>query len=233
MSGLLFDHFQCYSLLLSTFTQCGTITIDHVPELLSSQKKCWRFILITENQLSVPQPLYPCSAQAPFLPFVWIYFSTLHTSDKQYQSVVLLCLTYFTLRWCLVFLLILCWLLFMWTRHRLETYRKKDLSWENALTSLLCGKACGLLINGWCGWPIPQEVVPPLGKWFWMLWESRLSKPWEEQASKQASAWLLTSDSYPMWAPILISLHYGLQGLRWNKPSFAHIAFGLGVLSQQ
>ena len=62
--------------------------------------------------------------------------------------------------------LILCWL---WTWHRLETFGKKDLSWENAPTSLACGKAYGVLINDRCGWPVPQAVVPPLGEWFWIV----------------------------------------------------------------
>jgi hypothetical protein len=78
-----------------------------------------------------------------------------------------------------VFCLFVCFafLLFWSIWHKLESSGKKNLGRKNAF---IIGKDCGsfswLMID--VGGPSSLWTLSPLGWWSWMLWESRVSKPW-------------------------------------------------------
>lgn len=78
------------------------------------------------------------------------------------------------------------------------------------------------------------SVVPPLGRWIWVVGESRLSKPGgggqEEKNSKQcfsmASA-LVFATRFLLWVPTMGSFRDGLwcRTLSWNNPFPPQVTF--------
>ena len=91
------------------------------------------------------------------------------------------------------------------TRHKLETHRERSLLEEMPLW--VPAVWCFFTISDQWGGPSPLWVVPSLGGWSWVLWKSKLSKPWESKSVSRVPPWPLQQlsppDSNSTWFPFL------------------------------
>lgn len=89
---------------------------------------------------------------------------------------------------------------------------RKILSWENISVRMPVGTFSWTVMDVegssslWDG--------PPLGRWVWAVYESRLSEPWRMSVNN-ILPWSLSvpASRFLPWVPPLISLHGGLQAL--------------------